>query len=338
LRTISPAVEFAGSDDIRKMLMDAHKEAIRRGITVDNDGKGAKLIDVALSRGEVKVAPHLAKIIGYDRLNKINNRGKPEVEERIKENGQAALPRTMQAAMGGVFSQGFGQERATLELTSPQEPQGFIAPPTPESHANEKMSSNPQKFVEQPDVGMDVSETPLQAPPAFVAQLEQHYKKPVTRTQNKKLYNNMNEEQLLAHMIMAETNSSMDPEEAMYAVGQTAIHRRNSNEPEFKKQKSLRDVLLKRLPKGAFEYVGMDVKRNKGLKQNFTTNRANYEKGLARATAVAQDLLGGEMESDPTVSPDVMWYTRKDAPNQWMRNNLILVKTIGEHEFYKAPD
>ena len=334
----SPAVEFAGSDDIRKMLMDAHKEAIRRGITVDNDGKGAKLIDVALSRGEVKVAPHLAIIIGYDRLNKINNRGKPEVEERIKENGQAAPAGTMQAAMGGVFSQGFGQERATLELTSPQEPQGFIAPPTPESHANEKMSSNPQKFVEQPDVGMDVSETPLQAPPAFVAQLEQHYKKPVTRTQNKKLYNNMNEEQLLAHMIMAETNSSVDPEEAMYAVGQTAIHRRNSNEPEFKKQKSLRDVLLKRLPKGAFEYVGMDVKRNKGLKENFTTNRANYEKGLARATVVAQDLLGGGMESDPTVSPDVMWYTRKDAPNQWMRNNLILVKTIGEHEFYKAPD
>ncbi len=334
----APAVEFAGSNDIKKMLIDAHKEAIRRGITVDKDGKGAKLIDVALSSGEVKVAPHLAKIIGYDRLNKINNRGKPEVEERIEENGQSAPAGTMQAAMGGVFSQGFGQERATLELTSPQEPQGFIAPPTPESHANEKTSSNPQKFVEQPDVGMDVSETPLQAPPAFVAQLEQHYKKPVTRTQNKKLYNNMNEEQLLAHMIMAETNSSVDPEEAMYAVGQTAIHRRNSNEPEFKKQKSLRDVLLKRLPKGAFEYVGMDVKRNKGLKQNFTTNRANYEKGLARATAVAQDLLGGEMESDPTVSPDVMWYTRKDAPNQWMRNNLILVKTIGEHEFYKAPD
>lgn len=120
----SPAVEFAGSDDIRKMLVDAHKEAIRRGITVDNDGKGAKLIDVALSRGEVKVAPHLAKIIGYDRLEKINNRGKPEVEERIKENGQAAPAGTMQAAMGMLIS---GQMKKP-DLTQ-QDVQGFISPP-----------------------------------------------------------------------------------------------------------------------------------------------------------------------------------------------------------------
>ena len=120
----NPAVEFAGSDDIRKMLVDAHKEAIRRGITVDNDGKGAKLIDVALSRGEVKVAPHLAKIIGYDRLNKINNRGKPEVEERIEENGQAAPAGTMQAAMGMLIS---GQMKKP-DLTQ-QDVQGFIPQP-----------------------------------------------------------------------------------------------------------------------------------------------------------------------------------------------------------------
>jgi len=100
----SPAVEFAGSDDIRKMLMDAHKEAIRRGITVDNDGKGAKLIDVALSRGEVKVAPHLAIIIGYDRLEKINNRGKREVEKRIQENGQQVVG----VATGGFINRAEG--------------------------------------------------------------------------------------------------------------------------------------------------------------------------------------------------------------------------------------
>lgn len=93
------AVEFAGSDDIRKMLVTAHKEAIRRGITVDKSGKGAKLIDVALSSGEVKVAPYLAKIIGYDRLEKINNRGKREVEERIRENGQQQVG----AAEGGFI-------------------------------------------------------------------------------------------------------------------------------------------------------------------------------------------------------------------------------------------
>ncbi len=91
------AVEFAGESDIMKMLKDAQKEAVRRGITVDNPERSAKLIDVAVSRGEVTVAPHLVKIIGEDRLTKINNRGKPEVKERIEENGQ------QMAAQGGFI-------------------------------------------------------------------------------------------------------------------------------------------------------------------------------------------------------------------------------------------
>ena len=91
------AVEFAGESDIMKMLKDAQKEAVRRGITVDNPERSAKLIDVAVSRGEVTVAPHLVKIIGEDRLTKINNRGKREVKERIEENGQ------QMAAQGGFL-------------------------------------------------------------------------------------------------------------------------------------------------------------------------------------------------------------------------------------------
>ena len=98
------AVEFAGSNDVKKMLLDAHKEAVRRGITVDKQGNGAKLIDVAISSGEVVVAPHLAKIIGYDRLEKINNRGKAETQERIEENGQSGLPTQMAAATGGFIT------------------------------------------------------------------------------------------------------------------------------------------------------------------------------------------------------------------------------------------
>jgi len=323
------AVEFAGEQDIVKMLNDAQKEAVRRGIALDNEESSGKLIDVAVSRGEVTVAPYLVKIIGEDRLTKINNRGKPETQERIQENGQ----QVMGAAEGGFL--GFIDSINPFSSSEEEAPQqGFATVPVTPTGPQPVQAGTEYAG----DEGDDIPETALQAPPAFVAQLEQHYKKPVTRTQNKKLYDKMSNEQLLAHMLMAETKSSTDPEEAMYAVGQTAIHRRNSNEPEFRKQKSLRDVLLKRLSKGAFEYAGMDVKRNKGLKENFTTNRANYERGLARATVIAQDLLGGEMESDPAVSPDVMWYTRQDAPNQWMRNNLTLVEIIGEHEFYKAPD
>lgn len=79
------AVEEAGESDIIKMLNDAEKEAVRRGIAIDKSENSAKLIDVAVSQGEVKVAPYLAKVIGYDRLRKINNRGKPEVAERQRE-------------------------------------------------------------------------------------------------------------------------------------------------------------------------------------------------------------------------------------------------------------
>ena len=85
------AVEFAGEEDIKKMLNDAQKEAVRRGIAIDNSENSAKLIDVAISRGEVTVAPYLAKIIGYDRLNKINNRGKPETKERLQEAAQGGM-------------------------------------------------------------------------------------------------------------------------------------------------------------------------------------------------------------------------------------------------------
>jgi len=85
------AVEFAGEQDIQKMLMDAQKEAVRRGIVLDKSDNSAKLIDVAISRGEVTVAPYLAKIIGYDRLTKINNRGKPEVAERQQEAAQGGM-------------------------------------------------------------------------------------------------------------------------------------------------------------------------------------------------------------------------------------------------------
>jgi len=85
------AVEFAGEQDIKKMLNDAQKEAVRRGITIDNSENSTKLIDVAISRGEVTVAPYLAKIIGYDRLKKINNRGKPETKERLQEAAQGGM-------------------------------------------------------------------------------------------------------------------------------------------------------------------------------------------------------------------------------------------------------
>jgi len=94
------AVEFAGEQDIRKMIMDAQKEAVRRGLSTDDFERHSNLVDIAVSSGEVKIAPHLVDIIGEDRLEKINKRGIRKTEQRIAENGQQPV----QAARGGFLA------------------------------------------------------------------------------------------------------------------------------------------------------------------------------------------------------------------------------------------
>ncbi len=94
------AVEFAGEKDIRKMIMDAQKEAVRRGLSTDDFERHSDLVDIAVSSGEVTVAPHLVKIIGEDRLEKINKRGLRKTEQRIAQNGQQPV----QAAYGGFLA------------------------------------------------------------------------------------------------------------------------------------------------------------------------------------------------------------------------------------------
>ncbi len=92
------AVEFAGEEDIADMLRKAYVKAGKK----DMGGPSTQEIDIAVSRGEVIVPAHIAKIIGYDRLEKINNRGKKETSKRIEENGQ----RPAGAAGGGFLDAG----------------------------------------------------------------------------------------------------------------------------------------------------------------------------------------------------------------------------------------
>ena len=106
----APAVEYAGSIDIQKMLAEGYQKAMTRDIGVDKNFRIGKIpsreeLDIQISRGEVVVPPHVAKAIGYDRLEKINNRGKREVERRQQESGQEQ-PQDKQgfAAKGGNFT------------------------------------------------------------------------------------------------------------------------------------------------------------------------------------------------------------------------------------------
>ena len=88
----APAVEFAGEADIRKLLDDAYAKVAQRGVAAPSQEQ----IDIAVSRGEVIIPPEVAKEIGYDKLNKINNRGKKEVSRRQAE-------RQGKSAAGGGF-------------------------------------------------------------------------------------------------------------------------------------------------------------------------------------------------------------------------------------------
>jgi hypothetical protein len=93
------AVEIAGESDIAKMLNKAYENyRARGGKEVMGRTPSKEEVDVAVSRGEVLVPPAIAKIIGYDRLEKINNRGKKETSKRIEENGQGR-----RGAAGGGF-------------------------------------------------------------------------------------------------------------------------------------------------------------------------------------------------------------------------------------------
>ena len=100
----APAVEIAGSEDIRKMLMKAYEVAVEKGLDIGRVDR--KLyegtIDVALSKGEVKVPPELVKVIGLDRLRKINNRGKREVTRRQEAAGGGFLDEKKFANGGDV--------------------------------------------------------------------------------------------------------------------------------------------------------------------------------------------------------------------------------------------
>ena len=87
-----PAAELMGTRDVKEMLLGAVKELRAQGINF-SFGKGkvpeGDAVSLLVSKGEIQIHPLLAKIIGTDRLNKINNRGLAEVKKRVEENGQS---------------------------------------------------------------------------------------------------------------------------------------------------------------------------------------------------------------------------------------------------------
>ena len=134
------AVEIAGSEDIKKMLVKAYEIANQReGMNVERP-RYEEAIDIAVSRGEVIVPPQLARIIGYDRLEKINNRGKKETKQRIEETQAAAEGGFIGMSQGGfvdMLRNMIGLKKEPV-VTNPESPaqkappvsnEGFATPP-----------------------------------------------------------------------------------------------------------------------------------------------------------------------------------------------------------------
>ena len=89
----APAAQFAGRQDIVTMIVGAIESLREKGVDIQYGNPKIPIkrrVQLAVSRNEVYVPKVVAEEIGYDKLEKINNRGKKEVEERQQEAQQQA--------------------------------------------------------------------------------------------------------------------------------------------------------------------------------------------------------------------------------------------------------
>ena len=91
----APAAEEAGKQDIQRMINTAITNLQEKGVDVrfgDPKINIADKVKLLVSRNEVYIPAIVAKEIGYDRLKKINNRGKREVQRRQEKSQQDEKP------------------------------------------------------------------------------------------------------------------------------------------------------------------------------------------------------------------------------------------------------
>ena len=111
----APAAEFAGRQDIVDMILEAINSLKEKGVDIQYGNPKIPIksrVQLAVSRNEVYIPKVIAEEIGYDKLEKINNRGKREVERRQKESQK-------QVNRGGFISKANGgdvEDKSSLLL------------------------------------------------------------------------------------------------------------------------------------------------------------------------------------------------------------------------------
>ena len=156
----APAMEMAGRGDVEKMIKNAVTELQRKGVKLDF-GQAAEDVDstvqALVSNKEMIIPKIIAEQIGYDRLTKINNRGKERVEEIAKEREQIQQNPTQpnpqgMMAVGGQVSL---DENKNQPIAVPQESfagqssvgSKLLSPMSPEAQDDEtELANRSQSF------------------------------------------------------------------------------------------------------------------------------------------------------------------------------------------------
>jgi len=191
--------------------------------------------------------------------------------------------------------------------------------------------------MELGDVGDDVDmQEYMPVSDELKAKLSKFAAKKPQRGQIKSFIKSLSPEDKLTVLFLTETQSTTDPVESMEAIGEVVKNRIGSDYYDFKDIKTLDDALLKQTRKGAFHFSGLEPStlyaRAKEVKKGLA------DKGLAKAYAAAQNTLDPEAEGASRLPANTVFYTRKDAPSQWMRESkdLEFSTELGGHEFYRT--
>ncbi len=267
--------------------------------------------NIRISEGEVYISPRHADVIGRSRLRKINDRGVPKTEKKLQK-----------AAKGGRIGYAEGDEV-----------QGFIDQPGEIADTGDA----PRMKAEIPQGDIDLFKQ-------FAA-----IKGQPKRAAVEGLIDNLSDVGKLALLIVTETTALADPLESMEAVGQVAVNRMNTNDPDFDDVDSIVDVLKQRSNRGTgskmFQFDGLEPSTVKARAKDLTGNVGPM--ALDKIYSAAQNVidmnprLGGDNVDgrEPAIPLSVLYYKKPGSTGgNFMdeRHFFEPYTTIGGHQFYNV--
>ena len=299
----APAAEEAGKQDIQRMITTAVTNLQEKGVDVRFGNPKMNIRDrvkLLVSRNEVYIPAIIAKEIGYDRLKKINNRGKREVQRRQEQ--------AQQQPQQGVNLGGFIQKKKGDVVQQG----GFI--PTPVTRDMATFTLFKDFLKKKKPLRADIEEL-------------------IDRTPDDK-----NRLSLLAATEISLSGSKPEEIEAVIQtivnrVNDKTFEYRNVNTiPDAMKQRSRRGT-----GSGMFMYDGLERRYLTPRLKEIVRNPKVFEAGQNAAENVLTK-GGGEPDYETEMlPPDIFQYSVEGKPSEKNEQNpkLRFYKQIGKHRFYQ---